>query len=261
MNWQHMLSGLVPSRLADLHRERRRQQRLHAERVAFYGKLVGRGDLVFDVGANIGERVAALLELGCRVVAVEPQAACIERLRRIKPGSGSLVIVAKACGAESGELLLRSGGDGDVLASLSEDYISTVSGSGRFATHRWDHEQRVEVTTLNALIAEHGAPTFIKIDVEGFESKVLAGLSSAPPVLSFEFTPELGASMRECIRRCTELGLREFNLSFGESMVFARPEWVGPERMLDIVGALEGDRWLFGDIFARRAESPVASPA
>ena len=43
------------------------------------------------------------------------------------------------------------------------------------------------LTTLDALIELHGKPDFIKIDVEGFEVDVLGGLSSAIPLLSFEF--------------------------------------------------------------------------
>ena len=44
------------------------------------------------------------------------------------------------------------------------------------------------VTTLDRLIAQHGVPSFIKIDVEGFEDQVLAGLTHPVPALSFEFT-------------------------------------------------------------------------
>ena len=47
----------------------------------------------------------------------------------------------------------------------------------------------VAVTTLDALIARFGVPAFIKIDVEGAEPDVLAGLSHAVPVLSFEYLP------------------------------------------------------------------------
>lgn len=40
----------------------------------FYTPVVQAGDLCFDVGANIGSRTSALLELGAVVVAVEPRA-------------------------------------------------------------------------------------------------------------------------------------------------------------------------------------------
>ena len=42
---------------------------------ALYGRFVKRGDLVFDIGAHVGDRVAAFRRLGAKVVAVEPQPA------------------------------------------------------------------------------------------------------------------------------------------------------------------------------------------
>lgn len=252
MSWKSAIAGCLPSKIVDARRARERAARLHAGRVAFYRGFLAPGDLVFDIGANIGERVAAMLDAGCRVVAVEPQAVCCERLRRIGAGQRPLTIVPKACGAHEGELVLRSGGGTDVLASLSEDYIRTVGESGRFGAHRWDRAERVPVCTLDSLIAEHGVPRFIKIDVEGFEPQVLAGLSSAPELLSFEYTPELAPAMRECVARCVQLGLDEFNLSFGESMTFARREWISAEAIGSVIDILEGDRFLFGDIFSRR---------
>jgi FkbM family methyltransferase len=231
---------------------------MHERRVEFYRGFLSPGDLAFDVGANIGDRVAAMLDAGCRVVAVEPQAVCCARLRTIGAASGRLTIVPKACGAEEGELLLRSGGGTDVLATLSEDYIKTVGESGRFGEHRWDRAERVRVCTIDSLIAEHGLPRFIKIDVEGFEPQVLAGLSAAPEMLSFEYTPELAPAMRDCVDRCTRLGLSEFNLSFGESMVFARRDWIDARAIRQVIDILEGDRFLFGDIFARAGRTSVA---
>ncbi len=40
---------------------------------AFYGRFLKPGDLVFDIGANVGGRVKVFLHLGCRVIAVEPR--------------------------------------------------------------------------------------------------------------------------------------------------------------------------------------------
>ena len=43
-----------------------------------YGNFVRPGDLVFDVGAHVGDRVASFRRLGARVVAVEPQPAMVQ---------------------------------------------------------------------------------------------------------------------------------------------------------------------------------------
>ena len=40
---------------------------------SFYRQFVGPGDLAFDIGAHLGDRVQAWVDLGARVVAVEPQ--------------------------------------------------------------------------------------------------------------------------------------------------------------------------------------------
>ena len=39
-----------------------------------YGQFVRSGDLVFDIGAHVGNRTRAFAGLGCRVVALEPPA-------------------------------------------------------------------------------------------------------------------------------------------------------------------------------------------
>ena len=228
------------------------RETLRARRRDFYASFLSRGDLVYDVGANIGERTEALLDVGCRVVAVEPQPECCRILRSMQSGHSLLTIVEKACGREVGRAELRTGGGTDVLASLSPDYMRGVAESGRFANHAWKDVLSVEVVSLDQLIGQFGMPAYVKIDVEGFETEVLAGLSDGPKMLSFEFTPELSKSMLACLSHCQRLGLQEFNLSYGESMRFARSEWVTFDRICQVVSALAGDNSLFGDIFARR---------
>jgi hypothetical protein len=81
----------------------------------------------------------------------------------------------------------------------------------------WDRSIEVPVTTLDALIDAHGVPSFIKIDVEGFEGEVLAGLTKPVTALSFEFTTIQREVARDCIARCVALGFSRFNAAIGES--------------------------------------------
>src|SRR6266446_755080 len=58
----------------------RRNQRDISQK-AFYATIIGNDDLIFDVGANVGQRSAIFSQLAGRVVAFEPQPECITHLR------------------------------------------------------------------------------------------------------------------------------------------------------------------------------------
>ena len=89
--------GLLRS-LAIYHAIPLRQRRLRR----LYAGFVGRGDLVFDIGAHVGNRVRAFASLGCRVVAVEPQPDFAAVLRTLFARSAEIEIVAAAAGAAPG---------------------------------------------------------------------------------------------------------------------------------------------------------------
>ena len=67
-----------------------------------YGGFVRRGDLVFDIGAHVGDRVASFRRLGARVVAVEPQPAMVRVLRLLYGRSADVAIEAVAVGRAAG---------------------------------------------------------------------------------------------------------------------------------------------------------------
>jgi FkbM family methyltransferase len=226
------------------------QNRQRRSTLELYGQFLRPGDLAFDIGANIGNRTDILLQLGARVVAVEPQAACVARLNRKYGTNPHVVVVAKALGSQAGIAPMMVS-EAHTISSLSTRWVDAVRSSGRFGDHAWERREQVTVTTLDDLVAEFGLPAFCKIDVEGFESEVLSGLSSPIRVLSFEFTPELAEAGFACIDRLATLGDVEFNYDIGESMHLQLANWIGPEETKARLQALEPN--LFSDIYARFA--------
>lgn len=186
----------------------------------FHARFLGAGDLAFDIGAHVGDRSASFRRLGARVVAVEPQPLLLRALRRLFCGDEGITFIPALLGAEQGETVLRLNTANPTVATASADFIAAADGAAGWEGQVWDAELRLPVTTLDALIARHGEPAFAKIDVEGFESAVLAGLSKPLRSLSFEFTTIQRGVAAGCLARLAALGYRAFNACLGESMEF-----------------------------------------
>lgn len=151
-----------------------------AEAKALYGRCFRPGDLVFDVGANVGQRTGWFIELGARVVAVEPHKGVSDFISR------QAVVVEKAVGASVAEDVPFFVCDSSpYLSTLSAAYVEQVHAQPGIAGNVY-HQERCDVTTLDALIGEYGVPAFAKIDVEGGELGVLQGLTTPLRALSFE---------------------------------------------------------------------------
>jgi FkbM family methyltransferase len=217
-----------------------------------YGGFVQRGDLVFDVGAHVGDRVASFRRLGARIVAVEPQPALVRVLKLLYGRSANVAIEAVAVGRAIGATSMMINAANPTVSTASPEFVSAARDAQGWETQRWTQSVPVQVTTLDALIGRHGLPVFIKIDVEGFEEEALHGLSRAVKALSFEFTTIQRDVALACIERCVALGYIRFNAALGESQAFVNADWIGGEAIARWVTALPHAA-NSGDIYAALA--------
>jgi FkbM family methyltransferase len=215
-----------------------------------YRGFLSHGDLVFDVGAHVGNRVRAFAALGCQVVAVEPQPDLAAVLRRIFAGSSLVQVVERAVSDAVGDGVLSLSDRNPTVATTSERWRDARLKDPRFAGVEWNRQINVEMTTLDRLIDQFGVPSFVKIDVEGAEPSVLAGLGRAVPHLSFEYLPGAFESVDACLARLETLGRYRFNWSRGETFRLGSDRWLEADELADRL-RMSRERWTSGDVYAR----------
>ena len=172
---------------------------------------VSAGDSVIDVGAHYGAYTVALARIvGSRgtVIAIEPSPHAVEVLQRnIELNSLSNVTVIHAAASEFagiGQLKLEADPSRTVV-------IAPTTDANTAALHPVDLVRVDDVADMRPI-------RFLKIDVEGAESSVLAGASSIlredRPVVQFEHNPNFDNSdesdAEDAMARMSSLGYRIF---------------------------------------------------
>jgi FkbM family methyltransferase len=133
------------------------------------------GGVFVDVGANVGTYALALARqvgAGGKVIAIEPHPVTHARLAFNNAASGTtqVKLVAAAAGPADGELMIETDGD-----NLGASHIVSGKISGKAI--------RVPSLRLQRILEAAGVSQVdaLKIDVEGFEDRVLTGFFREAP--------------------------------------------------------------------------------
>jgi len=163
--------------------------------------LVSEGDLIIDVGTNVGETLlnfARLTTQKGKVIGFEPDPQIFQKcINNIKLN-------------EFENITLNNKGLSDIDGELFLDrYVDRNRGANKI-THSKDGENviSVQITTLDEYLENSPPPQLIKIDVEGHELNVLRGahetLKKFHPILFIEINDQhlksFGVSAQELVR-------------------------------------------------------------
>lgn len=134
------------------------------------------GGVFIDVGANVGTYAMALARHvgpAGKVIAIEPHPVTHARLafNRTASDFGQVILVAAAAGPADGELMIET--DGDNLGA--SHIVSGEPGSGAFKVPSLRLQRILEDASVTHVDT-------LKIDVEGFEDRVLTGFFKEAPV-------------------------------------------------------------------------------
>jgi FkbM family methyltransferase len=214
----------------------------------FYSQFVRPGDLVFDVGANVGMYAEIFSELKARVVAVEPNPECVRSLDKLAQRT-TVKVEPFAVSDRPGTIALQLSGTNQ-LSTANPEWRSRVEKSEYHHFGQWTEEIKVECVTLDQLAKRHGNPKFVKIDVEGFDDRVMFGISFKPSALTFEFNRVLPAVAMNCLEAPVVREGYEFNVQNIGTFQYVSPVWLGRKEIIEKVESLVGPRES-ADIVAR----------
>ena len=231
----------LQSEVLEVHDEFTQQQ-------LFLQQFIKLGDLVFDIGTNLGQKADIYLALRARVICFEPNPDLVVMLHEKYRELDQVRIVNRGIAQTNGQLQLNVCSKATTISTFSQAWQQ-----GRFANdHQWDRQVTVETMTLDQAIAQHGLPSFCKIDVEGFEYEVLSGLSHTISTICFEFAFELIENTEQCLEKLHQLGYRQFNFSSGSKASFAFSRWLDRTELINRLRSLaQSDSLLWGDIYAQ----------
>jgi FkbM family methyltransferase len=217
---------------------------------ALHAQFLAAGDLAFDIGSHVGDRIGSFRRLGAQVVAVEPQPLCMAAIRFLYARDDQVTLLQAACGARTGTVTVHVNSANPTVSTVSPDFVQAADGAAGWEDQVWDERIETALTTLDALISAYGMPAFTKIDVEGYEDAVLAGLSWPLPALSFEFTTIEREVAVRCLDRLATLDGYGFDVALaeGEPLVFGR--WVSAAELADYLLRLPHSA-NSGDVYCR----------
>ena len=216
----------------------------------FYRQFMQPGDVCFDIGAHVGNRLLAWSRLGVRMVAVEPQPHLMSFLRRWYGRFPHITLIDHAIAATPGTQTLHISNRHPTVTTMSGAWKTAVQQDASFAKVEWDTAVSVPVTTLDALIAQFGLPAFCKIDVEGYELEVLRGLSQPITAVSFEYIPAAIDIAIGCVARLTQLADYEFNYAPGETYRLQSETWLSAEEITAVLHHVTSGGGS-GDVYAK----------
>lgn len=118
--------------------------------------------------------------------------------------------------------------DADQISTASVDWVE----KSRFSNHNWHTITKQKTVTIDSLIKIFGNPTLVKIDVEGYELKVLQGLTKKVGEICFEWAEEEYEKINLSCKYLETLGYKKFGYIIEDSFL-QRPsyycEWISSE--------------------------------
>lgn len=187
-------------------------------------------DLIFDVGANIGSKSIIFSKIAKKVISFEPTDQCIHILKNRHLNS-NIEIIKCALSNENSIKSFFEVEDNSAYSSLSNKHIDKKVSKDLNV-----NSKSINTYTLDHFIKVYGAPSFIKIDVEGYEKEVISGLTIPVKFLSFESNlPEFLHESIQVINYLNKISKGNYKYNFSSEGDLLLEKFVDKEKIIKII--------------------------
>lgn len=200
-------------------------------------------ELIFDIGANIGNFTKKCLELHpkCKIISIEPNVELFNKLSE-RFDRENVIVISDLVSEKNGEEIDFYISNADTISTASVDWIE----NSRFSkNYKWSSAIKKQTINLDFLIEKYGNPDLIKIDVEGYELEVIKGLNTKQKDLCFEWAEEQYDNINKSCEHLYKIGYRDFGFIYGDDYL-KKPEkyssWNNCEIHKDINSSRK-DKW------------------
>lgn len=163
--------------------------------------------LLFDIGANRGLYTDANREKYQRAILVEANPSLCTFLEEKYRGNSSIQIANTIISNKPSETFYIS--NADTISTVDREWIE----HSRFAgTYQWQPVENIPTCSIDTLVTRYGVPSFIKIDVEGYEYNVLLSMTKLYCPLCFEWAEEKKEELLLSIKYLHMLGYTKFTV-------------------------------------------------
>tara|TARA_B100000029_G_scaffold21830_1_gene22014 strand:- start:772 stop:1515 length:744 start_codon:yes stop_codon:yes gene_type:complete len=148
----------------------------------FYQTFLTRNKLIFDLGANLGDKSHILLKFTDKIILYEPEEDLFERLKFRFRKNNKVVLNNLLISDFVGDVVFNSVVGNEAYSSILDNYIENFTHLKKSLVIK----KIKKSSTLNFEINKYGIPYYIKIDCEGAENLILKNLKYDIEVISFE---------------------------------------------------------------------------
>ena len=185
--------------------------------------------ILYDIGANKGLYTDTLIDKYDKCILVEANPVLCEYLQGKYSNNTKIKIVNVIVSKDENVQFYVSNAD-----TLSTADISWITDSRFTKDYSWKAIDGVSTMSLDSIIRQEGTPSFIKIDVEGYELNVVKSLTQKYSGLCFEWAEEKKEEIIQTIEYLSEIGYSQFAIQNKDDYNYSVPneDWTTKEKII-----------------------------